>query len=72
MTALSAHHIEPKRLRMVQKRMQTPPWLFLLEGRLGGNTGLTVLPPLYIEKETGGDSDELLKILGKYREEGNS
>jgi tRNA1(Val) A37 N6-methylase TrmN6 len=69
MRAMSNHNIEPKKLRMVQKRVHTPPWLFLLEGRLGGNSGLTVLPPLFIEKETGGDSDELLAILGKYREE---
>ena len=69
MKVLGEYNIEPKRLRMVQKRMQTPPWLFLLEGRLGGNSGLTVLPPLYIESEEGSDSPELLEILGKYREE---
>ena len=63
MKALSDKNIEPKRLRMVQKNTSSAPWLFLLEGRLGGKSGMTVSSPLYIE------NDELLSILGKYREE---
>ena len=69
MKALSDKKIEPKRLRTVQKNTESAPWLFLLEGRLGGKSGMTVLPPLYIEKDDGTESDELLSILGKYREE---
>lgn len=69
MKALSEKNIEPKRLRLVQKNTKTVPWLFLLEGRLGGKSGMTVLPPLYIEDENGNESEELLSILGKYREE---
>lgn len=59
--------IEPKRLRFVQKRPDTPPWLFLLEGRKGGKPYLQVLPPLYIQDETGGNSEELNRILGEYQ-----
>ena len=69
MKALSERKIEPKRLRMVQKNTTCAPWLFLLEGRLGGKSGMTVLSPLYIENEDKSESDELLSILGKYREE---
>lgn len=70
--AFRAANIEPKRLRMVQKRPDTRPWLFLLEGRLGGKPYLDVQPPFFIQNETGGDSAELLRVLGVYREEDNS
>jgi tRNA1(Val) A37 N6-methylase TrmN6 len=69
MKALSEKNIEPKRLRMVQKNTKTSPWLFLLEARLGGKSGMTVSSPLYIEDGNGNESEELLSILGKYREE---
>jgi tRNA1(Val) A37 N6-methylase TrmN6 len=69
MKALSDKNIEPKRLRMVQKNTSSAPWLFLLEGRLGGKSGMTVSSPLYIENDDKTESDELLSILGKYREE---
>lgn len=42
MCAMRAHRIEPKRLRMVAKDNQSPPWLFLLEGYLGGKPFLQV------------------------------
>lgn len=67
--AFRANNLEPKRLRMVQKRPDTRPWLFLLEGRLGGKPYLEVLPPFYIQDEQGNDSKELLRVLGVYREE---
>lgn len=65
--AFRAHGLEPKRLRFVQKRPDTAPWLFLLEGRKGGKPYLKVLPPLFIQKEDGTDSEELIEILGAYR-----
>ncbi len=68
MKALSEKKIEPKKLRTVHKNTKTAPWLFLLEARLGGKSGLTVMPPLYIENDDKSESEELLKILGKYRE----
>lgn len=61
--------IEPKRLRTVHKNSFSAPWLFLLEGRYGGKSGMTVMNPLYIETDDGKESKELLSILGKYREE---
>jgi tRNA1(Val) A37 N6-methylase TrmN6 len=56
--------LEPKRLRFVQQRPDTPPWLFLLEGRRGGKPFLQVDAPLIIEGE-GGFSPELLRIYQK-------
>ncbi|MGN0445093.1 MAG: tRNA1(Val) (adenine(37)-N6)-methyltransferase [Acutalibacteraceae bacterium] len=67
--AMRGAGLEPKRLRFVQKRPETRPWLFLLEGRLYGKPFLDVLPPFYIQNESGGDSDELLRVLGCYRKE---
>lgn len=58
--------IEPKILREVIQREGKEPWLVLVEGRLGGNKGMTVLPPLYVEK-SGELSDEMMKIYGDYK-----
>lgn len=65
MEALRAAGLEPKRLRLVQKLADTPPWLFLLEGRKGGRPSLTVEPPLLMEAPGGGFSREVLEIYGK-------
>lgn len=64
--ALRAHGIEPKQLRFVQKRPETAPWLFLLEGRKGGRPYLRVLPPLFIQNEDGSPTEELKRVLGAY------
>ena len=63
--AMRRNGLEPKRLRMVQQRPDTAPWLFLLEGRRGGKPFLQVMPPLIVEGE-GGFSPEMLRIYGKY------
>ena len=46
MTSFTEAGITPKRLRFVAKEADTPPWLFLLEGKKGGHPGLQVLPQL--------------------------
>ena len=61
---MRAHRIEPKRLRFVQQRPESPPWLFLLEGKLGAKPFLQVEAPLLIEGE-GGFSKEVLRIYQK-------
>lgn len=60
-TAMKNNKIEPKRMRFVCQRTGLAPWLVLIEGRSGGNPGLTVEPSLYIE------SEEMEKIIGEYR-----
>ena len=50
LAALSAAGLEPKRLRPVQRRADTPPWLFLLEARKGGHPGLCWEAPIIEEK----------------------
>lgn len=59
--------IEPKVLREVIQRKGKEPWLVLVEGRLGGKKGMTVLPPLFVE-EDGVLSLEMMEIYGDYKE----
>ena len=59
--------IEPKVFREVIQREGKEAWLVLVEGRLGGSRGMTVLPPLYVEKD-GVLSDEMIEIYGDYKE----
>ena len=60
--AMRQEKIEPKRVRFVQKRGDTAPWLFLAEGRKGAKRFLKVEPPLLIQDENGEFSPELKKI----------
>ena len=58
--------IEPKRLRLVCQRRGEEPWLVLVEGKRGANTGLRIMPTLYVE-ENGTLSEEMLNIYGCYK-----
>ena len=60
--------LEPKRLRTVQLRADRAPYLFLLECRSGGKSGMTVEPVLLLEDESGRMSAEMTEIYGEYRE----
>ncbi len=67
--ALALFHeqgLEPKRLRLVQLDGARPPYLFLLECRRGGRSGLQAEPTLLLRDETGGDSPELRDMYGDY------
>lgn len=63
--------IEPKRLRMVCFSVEKAPSLVLVEGRRGGNKGLTIERPLILTDEDGGDSEQIRKIYhrGEYSPE---
>jgi tRNA1Val (adenine37-N6)-methyltransferase len=54
--------LEPKRLRLVSPRSDRAPSLVLVEGRRGGNPGLTIEQPLVLQDETGADSLEMQRI----------
>ncbi|MDR1563772.1 MAG: methyltransferase [Oscillospiraceae bacterium] len=61
------HNLEPKRLRFVQQRADTPPWLVLVEGRKGAKQGVTCLPVLTIESaqdEYSCEYKEIYKLYG--------
>ena len=65
LAALTAHHLEPKRLQAVQKRGDTAPWLFLLEAKKDARSGLNWLPPLVLYTAEGEPTPALNEI---YRE----
>lgn len=64
--AMRAAGIEPKRLRFAARREGKTPWLYLLEGRRGGNPGLTVEPELHLESPDGSQTEEARRIYGGY------
>lgn len=68
MAVFRANGLEPKRLRLVQSVPGKPPYLFLLECRRGGKTGLTAEPALILKNSDGTPTPELNEIYGDYLE----
>ena len=67
-TLMRKYNLEPKRLRLVQQRLNKAPKLVLIEGRRGGKPGfMTTEPTLMIEGEKGDFSPEMLEIYGDYK-----
>jgi tRNA1(Val) A37 N6-methylase TrmN6 len=62
MALMSARGVEPKRLRLVQQRISTKPWLVLVEGKKGAHPGLVIEPALIVEDEKGEYTDEMKRI----------
>ncbi len=62
------YRVEPKTVRFVSKKTGDEPWLVLVEGRRDGKSGMRVMPNLYVYKENGDYSDEMLRIYGPYKE----
>ena len=56
--------IEPKRMRMVHPFIDKESNMVLIEGSRGGNSRMTVEPPLIVYKEVGVYNDELLIEYG--------
>lgn len=65
LSAMRAHRIEPKRLRMVQQRAASAPWLLLIEGKRGAKPHLQMDVPL-IMREHDGPSAEMQRIYRYY------
>lgn len=56
---MRSHHMEPKRLRFVCPTASAAPSLILVEGKRGGKSGLTILPPLILTTPEGTPTDEV-------------
>lgn len=63
--AMSAHGLEPKRLRLVCHRADSSPSLVLVEGRRGGKPGLSILPALILRNGDGNETEEVRRIYHK-------
>lgn len=59
---LTAHGLEPKRLRLVCPRPDSAPNLVLAEARRGGRPGLRIEAPLILRDADGAESAELRRI----------
>lgn len=64
MTVLTAHHLEPKRMRLVYPFVDKEPNMVLLECIRGGKPRITVEKPLIVYKEPGVYQDEIYAIYG--------
>lgn len=64
LSKMTAHGIEPKRMRLVYPFIDREPNMVLLEGLLGGNSRLTVEKPLIVYKEKGVYTDEIYDVYG--------
>ena len=62
LVSLTAHGLEPKRLRLVCRRADSAPSLVLVEARRGGRPGLRIEPPLLLQGADGAESAELRRI----------
>lgn len=67
MTVLTAHHLEPKRMRLVYPYVDREPNMVLIEGLLGGNSRITVEKPLIVYEKPGVYTQEIRAIYGDGR-----
>jgi tRNA1(Val) A37 N6-methylase TrmN6 len=58
---------KPKRLRLVYQRSGEEPWLILAEGRRGGNNGMRIDAPFYMEAADGSPSAQLKAVYAGER-----
>lgn len=65
--AMSAHGLEPKRLRLCCPRVGSAPNLVLVEGRRGGRPGLAIEPALVLTDQDGTESAEVRRIYHRER-----
>lgn len=63
-STLLAHKLEPKRMQLVYPFVDKEPNMVLLEASRGGNSRMTVEPPLIVYKEPGVYTSEIYDIYG--------
>lgn len=61
-TTLTAHKLEPKRIRFVHPYIDKEPNMVLIEARKGGNPRVTIEKPLIVYKAKGEYTDEIYDI----------
>ena len=64
LSKMCAYKIEPKRMRLVHPYVDKEPNMVLIEGSRGGNSRMTVEPPLIVYREKNVYSAELLGEYG--------
>ena len=61
---MKENNIEPKRIRFIYPKVNKESNLVLIEGSKNGNTGLKIMPPLYVHNDDGSYTDEVIKMFG--------
>lgn len=64
MTKMTAHRLEPKRMRLVYPFADKEPNMVLIEGLKGGKPRITVEKPLIVYKEPGVYTDDIYDVYG--------
>ena len=64
LSKMCAYKIEPKRMRLVHPYIDKEPNMVLIEGSRGGNSRMTVEPPLIVYREKNVYSEALLGEYG--------
>lgn len=64
MTKMTAHRLEPKRMRLVYPFVDKEPNMVLIEGLKGGKPRITVEKPLIVYKEPGVYTNEIYDVYG--------
>ncbi|SNX53858.1 tRNA1(Val) (adenine(37)-N6)-methyltransferase [Thermoanaerobacterium sp. RBIITD] len=62
---LRKYNLEPKKIRFVQPYIDEKPNLVLVEAKKGAKMGLNIIKPLYVYRDNGKYTDELIEIYGK-------
>lgn len=57
------YNLEVKKIRFIYPKKNSESNMILIEGRKNGNTGLKIMPPLYVHNEDGSYTDEVLKMF---------
>jgi len=64
MNVLTKYHLEPKRMQLVYPYIDREPNMVLIEALKGGNSRITVDPPLIVYEKPGVYTKNILEIYG--------
>ena len=69
MVLMTKYKLEPKRMQLVHSYVDKEPSMVLIEGRLGGNSRITIEKPLIVYEKTGQYTKEIMDIYGLPKED---
>lgn len=64
MNVLTKYHLEPKRMQLVHPYIDREPNMVLIEALKGGNSRITIEPPLIVYEKPGVYTKNILEIYG--------
>ena len=61
--AMRKYNIMPKKIQFVYPKKDKKANILLIEGTKNGNSGMKILPPLFVHNEDGSYTDEVKKYF---------